>query len=119
MPRIDKEFPVAPRKQFSERERTDILRDVLDPSKILLTCGKHAYVAGEKPPEPRGCRMCWQAYWVHKIATTPPHLREERLEQAFRAVYDAVKMHERGEFDFEAFPNAGIEVQKDGSTKPD
>jgi hypothetical protein len=101
-------------KLYSDAEVTQILNDVLDPDKILLVCSKHQYVAGDKPPAPIGCRDCWQAYWTHKIATTPPHLRRERLEQAYRAVYDAVKMHERGKFDFEPFDHIqDVEIKKD------
>lgn len=108
-----KPFATPPEKKYTEKEREDILRDVLDPSKVQLVCGRHQYVGSETPPAPIGCKMCWQAYWIHKIATTPPHLRRERLEAAYRAVYDAVKMHERGDFDFEVFPHAGVEISKE------
>ena len=114
--KIEREFgaPTA-QKKYSDREREDILRDVLDPAKTQVVCGKHQYIGSETPPTPNGCQMCWQAYWIHKIASTPPHLRRERLEEAYRAVYDAVKMYERGEFDFEPFEHAGTEIK----TEPD
>lgn len=98
---------------FTEAEVTKLLGEVMDPNKVLLTCKRHMYVGCEKPPEPKGCKNCWEAYWWFMIASTPPHLRQERLEQAYRAVYDAVKMAERGEFDFEPLARPVITTEKD------
>lgn len=99
-------------QRYSDQEMKDILRDVLDPNKVILHCGIHSYVGSETPPPPIGCNNCWEAYWWHKICSTPPHLRKQRLEEAYRATYDAVKMYERGEFDFEPFDHAQIEITR-------
>lgn len=98
---------------WSEAEVTKLLGEVLDKDKVLLTCKRHMYIGQEKPPEPIGCTDCWTAYWWYMIATTPPHLRQERLEMAYRATYDAVKLAERGEFDFEPLARPIIETEKD------
>lgn len=101
-----------PTTRYSDQELKDILKDVLDESKVQLVCGKHNYLASETPPPPIGCRQCWEAYWWHKIASTPPHLRRQRLEEAYRATYDAVKMFERGEWDFEPFEHPEITIER-------
>ena len=100
-------------KRYSEKEMADILTDALDPNRTQVVCKRHSYVGAELPPAPIGCADCWQAYWMHKIASTPPHLRQQRLEEAYRAVYDAVKSHERGEFDFDVLDHAITEIHKD------
>lgn len=102
-----------PKGKYSEKEKSDILRDVTDPQKITLVCGKHNYIGAELPPPPIGCVDCQKAHIMYKIGQTPPHLRQERLEAWYRAVYDAVKMYERGEFDFEPFEHAMVKMEKE------
>jgi hypothetical protein len=101
-----------PDKRYTQKEREDILRDVLDPHKTQVVCAVHNYVGKELPPSTEGCKKCWTAWYWFIIATTPPHLRKERLEAMYRAVYDGVKAHERGEFDFEPFALPGVEITK-------
>lgn len=89
--------------------------EVLNTQKVLLHCGVHKYIASDIPPLPRGCKNCWEAYWWFKIASPPPHLRRERLEQAFKMVMDANQAVEQGDWDFQVdlgYPEAKIE--KDG-----
>jgi hypothetical protein len=100
-------------KKYSPKEMEDILSDVLDPSKVQLVCGKHNYIAGEQPPPPVGCKMCWQAYWLHKIASTPPHLRQQRLDEAYVMLRHANEEFEAGRFDFNVFDHAGVEQTKE------
>ena len=111
--KIDKEFEVPARKEYSAAEKADFLAEALDPAKLQLICGRHQYVGSETPPKPRGCRECWQAYWMHKIATTPPHLREQRLAEAEKLLRDAIQLAERGQFDFEPYPHPHVEISKE------
>lgn len=111
--RIQKEFATPERKAYSQREKEAILEDALDPSRLQLVCGRHQYVAKEMPPESQGCKECWQAWWMHKIATTPPHLREQRLQEAERMVRNAVQMYEAGEYDFSPYDHPEIKIEKD------
>jgi hypothetical protein len=110
---IQKEFQVDQPKKYSAHERERILSEALDSDKIQLICGRHHYVASETPPDSTGCKMCWQAWYMHKIATTPPHLRLQRLEEMERMVYDAVKSVEKGEWDYEPFDKPQIEISKE------
>jgi hypothetical protein len=110
MPNLNKPNPT-----WSAQNVEDWAGEVLNPQKVLLHCGVHNYIASDTPPPPRGCKNCWEAYWWFKIASTPPHLRQERLEQAFKMVRDANQAIETGTWDFqvaEGYPEAKIE--KDG-----
>ena len=105
------------KKLWSDAEVDALMLEVLDKSKILLHCPKHTYVASDTPPAPIGCKHCWEAYWWYKIASTPPHLRQERLEQAYAMVSDAVVQMERGEFDIQLYDHPVIETRKNVSDK--
>ena len=100
---------------WSVPEREAWAAEVLDTKKVLLHCGVHKYVASDTPPPPVGCKNCWEAYWWYKIASTPPHLRLKRLEEAMKMVRDANQAIEEGNWDFkldEGYAKATIE--KDG-----
>jgi hypothetical protein len=104
-----------PNPTWSAQNVNDWAGEVLNPQKVLLHCGVHSYVGSDTPPPPRGCKNCWEAYWWYKIASTPPHLRQERLEQAMKMVRDANQAVEAGKFDFlvdDRYPTATVE--KDG-----
>lgn len=98
---------------WSEVEKALLAGELLDPTKVHLICGLHQYLGSATPPFPNGCVDCWKAYWWYQVATTPPHLRDELLELAYKGVYDSVKAHERGEFDFRPFASPEITIEKD------
>ena len=99
---------------WTTQEVEKVLGEVLDKNKIQLICELHHYLGSSTPPQPIGCKHCWEAYYWHMIASTPPHLRAERLDQLSKSVQDACRMADRGEFDFEPFARPEITVQKDG-----
>ena len=100
------------RDGYSKAQAEALLAEVMSKDRVLLMCEKHQYVASETPPEPRGCKDCAQAYWWHKIASTPPHLRMERLTEALRVVRAAVESFEKGEFDFIVNEHPEILIEK-------
>jgi hypothetical protein len=102
-------------KKYTEAQVRQLYADIMDTNKVQLVCGKHNYLASEKPPTSVGCKNCWEAWWWHKIATTPAHLRAERIEQATAMLRHANEAYERGEFDFE--PLARPEIHQ--TTEPD
>lgn len=109
-----KEFQNVPKlTRYDEKQRRDILSEVMDSEKIQLLCGRHSYLAGEKPPTSTGCKECWQAWYMHKIATTPPHLRQERLEMMERMIHDAVKDVEAGRWDFSPLDHPEVDFSKE------
>jgi hypothetical protein len=98
---------------WSEVEKSLLAGELLDPTKVHLICGEHKYIASKTPPFPNGCINCWKAYWWFQVATSPPHLREQLLDLAYKAVYDSVKAHERGEFDFTPFTHPEVTIERD------
>jgi transposase-like protein len=104
--------PLPANKKYSPAEMERLFKDIMDPTKVNLVCGRHNYVASEKPPQPNGCKNCWEVWWWHKIATTPAAERLERLEQAMAMVRHANEAYERGEFDFEPEVRAAIKYEQ-------
>lgn len=105
--------PLPVSKKYSPAEMQRLYTDIMDTKKVQLVCGIHNYMASEKPPEPHGCKNCWEAWWWHKIATTPAAERVERLESAMAMVRHANEAYERGEFDFEPEVRAAVKYEKD------
>lgn len=101
---------------FSQDEIRQILaEDPLDKNRVLLSCKRHRYVASSTPPQPLHCKECWEAYFWYMIASTPPHLREERLHQLETAVRHACEEEDRGEFTFEPFDHPEFKIERDVS----
>lgn len=98
---------------YTDKQVADLLKDVLDKDKVLLTCAKHFYLGSSTPPDSHGCKNCWEAYYWYMIATTPPHLRQERLAMLESAVMHAVESVERGEFDLELQDRPTVTIEKD------
>lgn len=68
-------------KNFTPDQRKKILDEAFS-DKVRLTCGKHDYVASNlSAPTSEGCKDCWLAFYMHHIASTPAHLRQEKLDQ--------------------------------------
>lgn len=81
--------------------------------KIHLTCPAHHYVAGKLPPQTKGCPNCWKAYYWFDYATTPPHMRYERLQELESVIHHVVEFAEKGKFDFEPETNPTRRIYKD------
>lgn len=96
---------------YSESEVTALLAEVMDKEKVLLHCEPHRYLGSSTPPTSRGCKYCWEAYYWYMLASTPPHLREERLELLERGVAHAVELVEQGKFDFEPLARPEIHTE--------
>lgn len=88
------------KSEYTQTQADALLTEVMDKNRVILSCEKHSYLASDIPPKPIGCKDCWQAYWWHQIASTPPHLRRARLEAALSMMKEAVRLAEKGEFDF-------------------
>lgn len=97
---------------LTQAQAEQVLSEVFDKTKVVLLCGKHFYVGSNLPPKPIGCQDCWKAYYWYMIATTPPDLREERINAALHTVRRAVSDYEHGKFDFEPLDRPIIETEK-------
>jgi len=107
------------------------LEQILDEVKsgsVLLTCGKHRYVATRRtkngatvvmPPNPdgpsKGCKMCWEAYYVSDLCLTLPNKRQERLEELDEVIHHLVEYVQQGRFDFVPDLNPTIQYHRDAA----
>lgn len=104
--------------KFSEHELGRLLAE-RDSERVLLKCSKHDYTASKIPPKTSGCKFCWEAYYVFDIASTPPHLRQERLDELEAVIRHTAEYAKTGKFgkDFELYepgdPRFQVEYEKD------
>lgn len=108
------------------REKLDRIFGDLRSGKLFLTCGKHNYVAyihkgAVKPPTPRGCPTCWDAYFKTDYALTDPNIQYERLAELDEVIHRAVEFEKKGTFgqDFELYSPQDsrfhINIEKDAA----
>jgi hypothetical protein len=95
---------------------------------VLLTCGKHQYMAARKtkngalvviPPNPdspsRGCKFCWEAYYVTDLCLTAPGKRQERLDELEEVIHHLVESIRSGKFDFVPDVNPTVQYHRDAA----
>lgn len=101
---------------YSQDEQKRILNDLLDQEKVSVYCGDHFYFGPVKDkPEigpHSGCPKCWFVFYFHDIATTPPHLRQARLDELEETVHHVVEAVKTGNWDFKPLPHAEISIEK-------
>ena len=102
---------------LSESDKTDMLMEALDPTKVILRCGKHDYFGpvkgfAEKKPQ-LGCSDCWRVFYMHEMANTPPDKRREKLEELEEVLHNVVQLVEQGKWDVVINPHATIKIEKD------
>ena len=115
--------PANPTKKgptWTEQQVAALLAELEGSEKVQLVCSAFPngiphpqYVGSNTPPPPRGCKNCWQAYYWHMVATTPPHLREEMLAKAEQAVANTVQAYEEGSWDFVPLDHPVVELETD------
>lgn len=108
--------------KFTEAQLQDVLSE-REGVRVNLVCGTHQYVGSKMPPKTQGCKNCWMAYYTYDLASTPPHLRQERLEELETIIHHVAEYEDQGRFDFEAFDpwsrefQQGIRFEKDGDVE--
>ena len=93
------------------------IKDILaekDSQRASVICGKHNYVGSKMPPRTSGCADCWRCYYIYDLASTPPSLRKERLDELEHVINKVVGMVKTGTFDFVPDDRPTIEYTKDG-----
>lgn len=90
---------------FSRRDAEKLAAEALDPQKVLLTCGIHAWSYGQKdmhgnpvPPNFK-CKQCTMVSFMGLIANTPPDKRQETVEMLEYSVHKLIEAEKRGEID--------------------
>src|SRR2546426_1384083 len=95
--------------KYTQAEQEQILSELLDPKRITVMCGLHSYIPARGTIPTEGCKQCWIAYYIDQMAQTPPHLREQRLEELESLVSKMVELKEQGKFDINLFERPTIE----------
>ena len=80
--------------------------DEINSDKVLLTCGRHNYVAAKRrgnatvaiPPVPNGCAQCWKVFYITDLALTPPGKRQERVDELESVIHHAIEFEQKGRF---------------------
>lgn len=104
---------------LSKTETERVVEEIFDVDKLNATCSKHQYIGNKIPPQTHGCSRCWLAYYIWDMATTPPSLRKERLDELESIIHHAVEYEKKGQFghDLELFqpgdPRFKVEIEKD------
>jgi hypothetical protein len=100
-------------EKLTDGQKKQLLNDVLDPERIVLICDKHFYYGNGAPTQ--GCSGCWSVYFTHVIANTPPHKRDERLDQLEALVNHLAEAADKGEFDISLYkyPKVTVEHEAD------
>lgn len=108
--------------------KLEMILDEIKGGSVILTCGKHAYVAARRnkaghqvviPPNPdgpsKGCKDCWECYFVTDLCLTLPAKRQERLDELDEVIHHAVEFAQTGRFDFVPDLNPTIRYHKDAA----
>jgi hypothetical protein len=78
--------------KLSEREREELLRNALDPNKVLLVCGRHNYtITYIRRPPVDGCPDCWFVYLAHIVAQFPPSQQKEVIERLDELIHRLIE----------------------------
>jgi hypothetical protein len=85
-----------------------------DSERVSLVCPKHQYTGSKMPPSSHGCSDCWKVYYIFDLATTPPSLRKERLDELEHVVRKVADMQQKGTWDFVPQERPTIEFTQDG-----
>ena len=85
-----------------------------DSERATVVCSKHQYTGSRIPPKASGCKECWMVYYCYDLATTPPSLRKERLDELEHVIHKVVDMVKKGTFDFVPDDRPTIEYTQDG-----
>src|ERR1700693_4993871 len=85
-----------------------------DSERVQLLCPKHNYVGSKLPPTSHGCKFCWEAYYCFDLASTPPHMRQARLDELEHVIRSVVKMVELNKFDFIPDERPEVSFTQDG-----
>lgn len=101
---------------LSEKDRTQLEDEHLDPRRLNLACEIHGYYGPYRrdsnfrgalivPPKLRkhpalGCSACMKVFYVFDILSVPPSERAQRLEELEEVIAKMVEFADRGQFNF-------------------
>ena len=99
---------------LTDSDKAKLLSEVMDPSKVVLTCPIHNWVYGTKRPPNYKCKQCWMASFMGLLANTPPNRRLEVLEMLEYRVHKLVEADKKGEIDrIKLFARPEVTISKE------
>lgn len=102
---------------LNERQQKEFLAEAMDSQKVQLYCGLHNYY-GQSKSNPnvkpaKGCAKCWMIFYFHDIASAPPHMRKQRLDELEEVIHKATELAASGKWDIEINPHADIKIESE------
>ena len=99
---------------LTETDKQKMLDEMLDPQKVVLTCGIHNWSYGSKKPPVFKCPECWKASFIGLIANTPPNRRLEVMEMLEYSIHKLVEADKNGTIDrIKLFNHPKVSIEKD------
>jgi hypothetical protein len=102
-----------------------LMKEALDPEKVILTCGIHGYSYGAKHSRPSfRCKQCQMVSFMGLLANTAPEKRQETVEMLEYTVHKLIEADKRGDLNrAEIMRRPLVTVERDGqiifdSSKP-
>jgi hypothetical protein len=103
---------------ISEKDKQQLLSEALDPTKITLTCGQHAYAYGGSVSPNFKCKKCLFTMFIGLLANTPPEKRMEQMEMLEFSVHELIEAKQSGKMeDFFARPEVYVNGKQIGVPK--
>lgn len=99
---------------LSEQEKNQYLSEAMDSQKVQLYCKEHMYFGPSREQSIRptkGCTQCWMVFYFKDIASAPPHMRAQRLDELEEVLHKAVELAQSGRWDININPHADIKIE--------
>lgn len=102
---------------FTNEQRDKMLKELNSPT-VHLCCEDHGFYPGKVTSLPMqfNCKYCTLAQFYYEFAKTPPHMRQQRLDELESLVHHMVEDLERGNFDISVFDHPQVTIEKDASS---
>lgn len=98
---------------YTEKEIEALKKELTDPRRIFMQCDEHDYIGDTHGMPTSGCKMCWFAYYFTMLAQTPPHLRNQRLEELQAVVRSLAYDIDKGKVDFQLYNHPIVKRTKE------
>jgi hypothetical protein len=103
---------------LSEKDKAQLISEVMDPNKITLTCGVHHWAYGSKTKPNFKCKRCMFTLFMGLIANTPPEKRKEQMEMLEFSVHELIDAYKSGKMqDFFKHPEVYVNDERIGVPK--
>lgn len=103
---------------LTEKDKQQLISEVMDPHKVTLTCGLHHYAYGGKLKPNFKCKRCMFTMFMGLIANTPPDKRLDQMDMLEESVHGLLEAHQSGKLqDFFKHPEVYVNNKRVGVPK--